>query len=287
MDNTRQIREYLAALEHMKKFFNRLLEEEKATLSGPASEREKIAELTELRMLAKSDLWPAAVPKELISDTETQNARAMGILQTMDVSLSGKKFLDFGCGDGYTVGVAKEVFGANSFGYDIKNYGWDNANITDNLEIVAKNGPYDVILLFDVLDHSSNPEDILKECKLLLSGNGKIFVRVHPWFSRSGTHIYKELNKAYLQLVFDNAELATLGVTQENVNKITSPEVYKNWIKSAELTIASEKTIRQNIELFFTHNPAILRRIKSNFANEFPDFPRNMLEIQFIDLTLI
>jgi len=73
MSDTKQIRHYLAALEHMKGFFNKLLEEEKATLHGPVSEREKLAELTDLRMLAKSDLWPDAVPKNLISDTETQH----------------------------------------------------------------------------------------------------------------------------------------------------------------------------------------------------------------------
>jgi 2-polyprenyl-3-methyl-5-hydroxy-6-metoxy-1,4-benzoquinol methylase len=283
MNNTRQIREYLAALEHMKKFFNRLLEEEKATLSGPASEKEKLAELTELRMLAKSDLWPNAVPEKLISDDESQNARAMGVLETINTSLNKKKFLDFGCGEGHTIKIAEEVFGAKSYGYDIKNYHWSNEKITDNLEIVLNNGPYDVILLFDVLDHSNCPDSILKTCKKILSEDGKIFIRLHPWFSRSGTHIYKQLNKAYLQLVFNDDELATLGVAQESIKKIESLESYKEWIKNSGLLIDSEKPIKQNIEIFFTHNPAILRRIKSNFDNE---FPRTMLETQFIDLTL-
>jgi len=284
MSNTKQIRHYLAALEHMKGFFNKLLEEEKATLSGPASEREKLAELTDLRMLVKSDLWPDAVSKELISDAKTQNARAMGILQTMNIPIAGKKFLDFGCGEGHTVGIANEVFGAAAFGYDIKNFEWDNENIVNSLEEVFKNGPYDVILLYDVLDHAEEPETILKTCKKILGPDGKIFVRLHPWFSRSGTHIYKQLNKAYLQLVFNDDELSTLGVIQEKLNKITSIETYKEWTKKADFMIASENITRQDIELFFTHNPAILRRIKANFDNE---FPRTMLEIQFIDMILI
>lgn len=284
MSDTKQIRHYIAALEHMKGFFNKLLEEEKATLYGPVSEREKLAELTDLRMLAKSDLWPDAVPKSLISDTETQNSRAMGILQTMNIPIAGKKFLDFGCGEGHTVVIAKEVFGAKAFGYDIKNFEWNEKNITNNLETVFKNGPYDVILLYDVLDHAEEPETILKTCKQILSPDGKIFVRVHPWFSRSGTHIYKQLNKAYLQLVFNNEELSALGTIQEKVNEIINIETYKEWVKKTDLMIVSENVTRQNIELFFTHNPAILRRIKANFDNE---FPRNMLEIQFIDMILI
>lgn len=277
MDNTNQIREYIAALEHMMRFFRRLLEEEKAVLSGPASERERLAELTELRMLAKSDLWPAAVPEELISGKETQNARAMGVLQVANLSLGGKKFLDFGCGEGHTVRLAKEIFGAKTaFGYDI--------NGDYDLESVKQNGPYDVILLFDVLDHADDPEDVLRVCKELKSPDGKIFARFHPWFSRSGTHIYKQLNKAYLQLVFDETELATLGILQEKTKKITHIKTYREWIKKVGLTILSENPTKQSLELFFTHNPAILRRIKSNFDNE---FPRNMLEIQFIDMVLV
>lgn len=282
--NTNQIREYLAALEHMKGFFNKLLEEEKATLSGPASEREKLAELTDLRMLTKSDLWPAAVPEKLISDAESQNARAMGVLQTINLPLAGKKFLDFGCGDGHTVEIAKEIFGATAFGYDTKTFEWNNENITSNFDVISKNGPYDVILLYDVLDHAEEPETILKTCKQILSPDGKICVRVHPWFSRHGTHIYKQLNKAYLQLVFNDDELATLGVIQEKVNKIRNVETYKEWFKKAGFMIVSENFTKKNIELFFTHNPAILRRIKANFNNE---FPRTMLEIQFIDLILV
>lgn len=275
MDNTTQIREYIAAIDHMKKFFLKLLEEEKATLSGPASEREKIAELTDLRMLAKSDLWPTAVPASLISDQSSQNARAMGILQTINLPLSGKKFLDFGCGEGHTIQMAKEVFGAKAFGYDQKGQ--------YDLEIVRQNAPYDVIMLFDVLDHADDPENVLRTCRDLKATDGKIFVRFHPWFSRHGTHIYKQLNKAYLQLVFNEHELATLGVIQEDVQKIKNADTYKEWIDAAGLTILSETPTKQNLELFFTHNPAILRRIKSNFDNE---FPRNMLEIQFIDMIL-
>jgi len=290
MDNTRQIKEYLAALEHMSKFFKNLLEEEKAALSGPASEREKLSELTDLRMLAKSDLWPKAVPTSLIADDESQKSRAMGIIhEFLNTPLSNKKFLDFGCGEGHTVSIAQEIFGAKAFGYDIKSFDcWATMKktvvLSDELKPIYENAPYDVILLYDVLDHSENPEEILKICKALKSENGKIYLRLHPWTARSGTHLYKSLNKAYLQLVFNSDELATLGVIQDKTKKINNMQEYKDWIINAGLTIQSENYIRQDIELFFTHNPAILRRIKSNFNYE---FPRKWLEIQFIDLILV
>lgn len=288
MDNTRQIREYLAALEHMKKFFNKLLEEEKAILSGPASEREQIAELTELRMLAQSDLWPLAVPKNLISEenAESQMARATGILHELVGNLSGKKFLDFGCGAGYVTDVAQNIFGATSIGYDIKeNISWSHreCRLTDKISTVKELALYDIILLYDVLDHVDNPVEILKLCKELKATDGRIHVRFHPWASRTGTNLHKSLNKAYLHLVFNDKELASLGVISEKTTKLDSIAVYKEWIKEAGLMINSESSIKQEVELFFTHNPAILRRIKSNFGV----FPRDLLEVQFVDYVLV
>lgn len=292
MDNTRQIREYIAACEHMLKFFRKLLEEEKAFLSGPASERERIAELTELRMIAKSDVWPNAIPKELISEDniESQMARAAGILgEYIAVDLNGKRFLDFGCGAGHVVEAAKSLFGAaTAIGYDIREKAeWSDlkeGKFTSNINTLKQAGPFEVILLYDVLDHADNPVEVLKLCKQLKAIDGKIYVRCHPWSSRTGLNIHKILNKAYLHLVFTETELTSLGVVGEKTTKIQNTDIYKEWINSAELTIMKESSIKQEIELFFTHNPAILRRIRSNFGEI---FPRELMGIQFVDFVLI
>jgi hypothetical protein len=65
-------------------------------------------------------------------------------------------------------------------------------------------------------------------------------------------------------------------------------------IKEAGFSIVREETTTQPIEMFFTHTPEILRRIKSRWKNseiaEYSSgvvFPREALEIQFIDFTLI
>lgn len=291
MDNTRQIKEYIAACEHMLKFFRKLLTEENIHLSGPANENERLAELTELRMLAKTDIWPQAVTKELISEDnlEGQMVRASGILTEYIVeNLTGKRFLDFGCGSGEIAEAAQSLFRAKAFGYDIRERSdWANlkeCKLTSNINTIKQAGPFDVILLYDVLDHAHDPVEILKLCKQLKSVDSKIYVRCHPWSSRTGLNVHKTLNKAYLQLVFSETELTSLGIVGEKTTKIKSTDIYKKWIDAAELTIIRESSIKQEIELFFTHNPAVLRRIKSNFDEV---FPRDLMEIQFVDFVLI
>ena len=74
--------------------------------------------------LLKSDEWPEAVPEFLIcEDTEEDKSdRAEGILDFMGLDLDGKKFLDFGCGEGHVAMKAAESAKV-SVGYDQCNTG--------------------------------------------------------------------------------------------------------------------------------------------------------------------
>lgn len=240
-------------------------------------------------MLAKSDLWPLAVPENLISDNaESQMARATNVLYELVDDLSDKKFLDFGCGKGYISDAAQRIFKATSVGYDIKESPeWSQRESQHFIcfNTVKELAPYDIILLHDVLDHVDNPKEILELCKDLKAPDGRIHVRFHPWASRTGANLHKSLNKAYLHLIFDDKELASLGVmSSEKTTKLDNIAVYKEWIKEAGLMIKKESFVKRDVELFFTENAAILRRIKSNFEGT---FPRELLEIQFVDYVLV
>ena len=81
--NQKSIKEYIRALDHIGSFLKTLLEEENKIVPFQKGERDKLSEITELRMLAKSDVWPEAVPPELIcSDIEEEKmSRAAGIIQ--------------------------------------------------------------------------------------------------------------------------------------------------------------------------------------------------------------
>lgn len=299
------IKEYIRALEHMTKFMQSLLEEELKTPLMPENDREKLSEITTLRILAKSEKWPLAVPEELIcNDDEDQKlSRATDIINDyIKINISNKKILDFGCGEGHIPYIAANLFDVEkAVGYDpfphLYETTWNKFENTPNLKFSAnfkeikENGPYDIILINDVIDHAS--ENVLIKAKEVKSENGKILLRCHPWTSRHSTHLYKQLNKAYLQLVFTTDELFGMGLNETLTTKYIDPLAnYNHLIEEAKLKIIEKNIITHPVELFFTHNPAILRRIKENWKDSNTvyasgvEFPRSILEIQFVDFVL-
>lgn len=295
------IKEYIRALEHMIAFLRTMLDEELKMPERPETDRDSLTEFTELRMLAKSDAWPLAVPEDMIcGDNEDQKlARAAGITNDfLKTNLTEKSFLDFGCGEGHIAYIAASLLSRKTvFGYDILNQNWDhfekieNLHFTTNMEDVKQNGPFDIILLNDVLDHCKNPREVLEQIRQLKSQTGRIYLRCHPWTSRSGTHTYKELNKAFLHLVFTETELQNvMGIKETPALKFVDPlNAYRSLIKDSGFSIASENIIKQPVELFFTTKPSILRRIQECFSkNNFTEkFPREAMEIQFVDFILV
>lgn len=296
------IKEYIRALEHITKFMRTLLEEELIPPVELLDDHSRLLEITTLRMLTKSKKWPLAVPDELIcgEDEDQKLARASGILNDfIQTDLSDKKLLDFGCGEGHVPFVAANLAGVKlAIGYDILKQ-WNTFEHTPNLkfsndfEEISNNGPYDAILINDVIDHTD--ENILTKAKELLNFKGRIYLRCHPWTSRHGTHLYKQLNKAYLHLVFTSDELYSMGLKETPARKILDPiPEYKKLIEEAGLSITKENIISQPIEIFFTHEPSILKRIKEQWKksnNEGfaagTEFPREILEIQFVDFILV
>jgi 2-polyprenyl-3-methyl-5-hydroxy-6-metoxy-1,4-benzoquinol methylase len=304
--NQKSIKEYIRALDHISSFLKTLLEEENKIVPFQKGERDRLSEITELRMLAKSDVWPEAVPPELICNDieEEKMSRAAGIVQDfIAMDLKEKSFLDFGCGEGHVPYVAATLYESkNVVGYDIKNQDWaaldphDELKFTTEWEDVRRKGPYDIILINDVLDHCKDPASTLQMIQEVKKPiDGQVFLRIHPWTSRHGSHLYKQLNKAYLHLVFTKDELYAMGLEPPEILRIINPiKTYKRFIKDAGFTILKESVVTQPVELFFTHTPEVLRRIKSNWRNSDEPklasgelFPREILEIQFIDFTLI
>jgi SAM-dependent methyltransferase len=137
--------------------------------------------------------------------------------------------------------------------------------------------PYDIIILFDVLDHARDPVSVLKECKEKLIPGGKMYVRCHPWCSRSAAHCGN--NKAYSHLVFTEKELNYLNVPYRWCNKDTIPplEVYSEWFKSAGLKSTTVEVIRKTPEKLFYQN---------KIYELFPAEIRPYMDIQYIDYTL-
>ena len=254
-----------------------------------------------LKGLLESDEWPEAVFSAQIADESSESdkmERAEGISDILLPPFSGKKFLDFGCGEGH---VAKYVSSEASFsvGYDVTRsptcqLEWENKTekllLTTDFEKVKAEGPFDIILIYDVLDHShESPEEVLLKAKSLLYEEGKIYLRCHPWTGRHGGHAYRKINKAFVHLVFDEKELSELGVIVEHNRKVLRPiNTYNKAIEGAGLKRSEPEVDTQEVEAFFEENPLVRSRILKSLGlvNWTSDTPAFQMSQCFLDYVL-
>jgi len=266
-------------------------------------------EFDALRVLLESKQWPEAVPPNLICpDKEDEKIkRAETILDLLiDLPLEGLRFLDFGCGEGHVLQKAKRQNPKILLGYDkVESERWKDfpANekiiYTTSWDEVVKDGPYNVVLMYDVLDHIGEQQDIvntLVKIKQNMIKDGRLYMRCHPWCSRHATHLYHTVNKAYIHLIFTEDELAEMGHPTDHKFRIIHPMAqYQDVFNRAGFRIFRRgNMIQQNPEKFFTDTPLIAKRIKQRWAeSQNPTlkngtmFPTQQVAMQFIDFVLV
>lgn len=246
-------------------------------IKSPNLDLEKKSDFEELKKLLNADAWPEAVNNFQIADEQSEkdkDERAEGIVNFLFASedFSDKKFLDFGCGEGHLANYISQK--TSSVGYDISignsRFKWeskiDNLFLTSDFDNVKSNAPYDIILIYDVLDHADDPIDILNKAKSVLSESGRIHLRCHPWCSRHGGHLYKQINKAFAHLIFTESELLEMGINLDKTikNKVIYPIAhYEGITSSSGLKIISREIDEQDPEDFFSNNDLVSKRIKA------------------------
>jgi cyclopropane fatty-acyl-phospholipid synthase-like methyltransferase len=280
----------------------------------PNSQENSQEEFEKLKSLLHSEQWTEAVPAFQIVDQNSEEekiSRAEAIVDILIEDLiENKKVLDFGCGEGHISKYISTEKASISVGYDIEQpknskFNWENKEnnflLTTNFEKVKEEGPYDIIILYDVIDHLQGEnskllsrkvsrkegsgfsskdfeinddikteESILSKIKSLINEDGKIYMRCHPWCSRHGGHLYRQINKAFVHLVFTEEELNSMGYKIEETNlKIIFPIIeYEKMILESGLKINKLEIETQQHESFFEKNELISKRIKKNIPIE-------------------
>lgn len=253
-----------------------------------------------LRELVESDEWPVAVPPEAIVNENDENDLAFKAELLLEIfvegrNIEGKRFLDANCGLGHIV-LEADRRGSKAVGYgaraDHPLWTGPDSKLTSDRDSVKNQGPYDYVLLYDALDHMRPDEavDLLAFCKSVLAPDGLIRVRCHPFCGRHGGHLYRQRNKAYLHLVFNDAELREMGVTAPfYVEKIVKPiKSYLEYFGRVGLTKAEEKVTTSSVEPFFYEQPAVRARIQARWTGTDMErqWPQFQLSQEFIDFTL-
>jgi 2-polyprenyl-3-methyl-5-hydroxy-6-metoxy-1,4-benzoquinol methylase len=270
---------------------------------APVAVEDQLDTFEKLKEALQSAKWPEAVNKNLVCDPDSEQdklERGRGIVELMiEEDLKDLKFLDAGCGEGHCAFTAQEFGPTISVGYDMRTspswekllVGKENQKVlfTDQYDKVKENGPYDVILAFDVVDHLENedPVTFLKKLKDVLSDKGKIYLRLHPWTGRHATHLYHDLNKAFLHLVFTEEELRKIipySKYETPQIKVTTPiKTYEEFMRESGLKIVHRRDIQEKLEPFF-QIPKIAERIMK--ATKFTTLPEWQLSLSFLDVVV-
>jgi 2-polyprenyl-3-methyl-5-hydroxy-6-metoxy-1,4-benzoquinol methylase len=245
--------------------------------------------------------WPSAVDDALIANTAAdKDDRAAGIVFLfLNDDVNGKKILDFGCGDGNVSKITSDKGAIMSVGYDIqKSDVWDSyvnaPNLlltTDFLQVTAA-GPYDIIILYDVIDHTDDPIALLNQIKSVLLPNGVVQVRCHPWCSRHGGHTYRSMNKAFSHMFMSSDSVIKLSGGNAPIQKVIHPKMtYQDWFRKAGFSVVSAETVSDKVEDFFKIEP-LRTKVKSlwrsspmpdyAFGQTFPDFPMSQSFIDYV-----
>ena len=248
-----------------------------------------------VKQLLEIDCWPEAVLPFLadkVPTEEDQIKRANSVLDTMlTVSAEGKSFLDFGCFEGWIAQQAMKRGMSESIGYDIaKCEDWgkrDGATYTDNFQDIADK-KFDIIMLYDVLDHAHDPVGVMSQIKQCLSPDGHVYVRCHPWTSLHANHLYKKgVNKAFIHLFLRWDEIEELiGEEPMFTRPETSPiEAYNWWFNDFKIT--KERKIKGPVsDFFFVPSFRELLANEQGIAVDQMDGFLDLMQIQFVDYHL-
>jgi SAM-dependent methyltransferase len=164
--------------------------------------------------------------------------RVVSVLHRLEryTSMQGKNTLDVGCGYGpgafclskkgnHVVAVDIDLDSIKEARtYVIKEIERIDfvQNVAENLAL--KDEMFDIVMMFDVLEHVKSPEKTLKESVRVLKRNGLLYVEYNPYYSLAGSHLY---DYTLLPVQFLPEKLVRSYVTAKTWNPF-NPKNFKN-----------------------------------------------------------
>ena len=258
----------------------------------PPVEQLSEARQKHIQELMAIESWPKAIPDIHVKapTDKDKKARAIAVMDmTLDRSIEGLKFLDFGCGEGWVAQEAKRRGAESSVGYDIhRNEKWKDVG---GARFIHTLGPlkvhsFDVVMLYDVLDHCFDVDEVMSTVHSVVNENGVVYVRCHPWTSLHATHLYKQgINKAYMHLFLTWDEIKSLinedpMFTRPEQNPL---EAYRWWFRNFK--IVKERVDRKPVDDFFKVDSFKKLLAAEQNLSDIDHFLK-MMEIRFVDYIL-
>lgn len=116
------------------------------------------------------------------------------------IDLKNKIVLDVGCGNGALSSLLLDK-GAIVYGtetdlnkLEVANKTVNNSNAqflhVKDEQLPFKNNYFDLVILFDVIEHVNDPVKMMQECKRVLKPSGLLYVEFTPYYSITGHHLY-------------------------------------------------------------------------------------------------
>jgi ubiquinone/menaquinone biosynthesis C-methylase UbiE len=195
------------------------------------------------------------------------------------IALENKIVLDVGCGYGALSSTLLDkgsiVYGTETTKYklDIANKLIKNKNFSTKL-VKSEDLPFtdkffDVIFLFDVIEHVADPLKILKECERVLKPNGILYVEFTPYYSITGHHLY---DYAKWPIHILPKEKIKKIIYSKNVKSYFTPQYY--W----ELFLSLNKLRISNFQNMVNNK---FRKLDERFIIKYPEVFE--LNLAFVD----
>ncbi len=235
-----------------------------------------------IKDLVFSDKWPNAVdPSHIVVTSAAKKQRAQDIINYfVVVNIDNKRLLDYGCDQGYCVIAAKNKK-CVAYGYD-PTLPSNDSIITSNKSYIFSHSPYDIIMLYDTLDHigPDQLDENIKFIKTLTHNGTTIYIRTHPYTSRHGGHSYLTHNKAFIHLFMDQQTMKDRKVHCDNDLRVIDPlTFYDDLFIKHGFKILSKNILRTAVE-------PIIKLVAPSLKLTYDQDLIHVMDIDFIDYVL-